>query len=88
MITVAGLNVSMLHANYAEFVQRAKHWDFSRMTSAYWIKLVQEVLDTGSSEIVQKNHPIPIDYRGDVLLATYCSGSAGKDCNVRTVPQY
>ena len=46
-------------------VTAARTWDFSRLTPAYWVRLIQTVLATGSNDIVQRNHPIPAEYLGE-----------------------
>ena len=60
------VNASMLHARYLEFQLRAEKFDFTRLTAEYWRDMVMHVVKTGSSEIVQRNHPIPAHYGGGV----------------------
>jgi len=72
------VSVSNLTATYAEFVRKADDWDFTRLTPKYWSDLIAHVLATGSSDIVQKNHPIPAGYYGEFTPYTTFLAGTGK----------
>jgi len=61
------INMSMLKENYADFTKRADSWDFLRLTPSYWKEMIEHVIETGSAEIVQRNHPIPPKYLGKTI---------------------
>ena len=65
------LTVPMLRTHYMRFVSKASRWDFTRLTPGYWAGLVRHVAETGSSKAVQKKHPIPAGYKGDVKTPHY-----------------
>ena len=66
----SNLTAPMLQEHYERFLQKEK-WDFSRLTTAYWAGLVRHVLETGSSALVQSQHPIPEGYEGHVVTPLY-----------------
>jgi len=57
------VSVDLLERTRQEFWN--KPWQWERLTSEYWDKLVQGVLETGSSATVQVNHPIHPKYAGE-----------------------
>ena len=65
------VTVATLEANYARIIGKAKQWDFTRLTPGYWAGLVRHVIETGSSDIVQRQHPIPVGYGGDIVTPGY-----------------
>ena len=70
------LTVPMLQMHYERFISQASQWDFSRLTPGYWAGLVLHAVETGSSEVVQRQHPIPARYQGRFVTHDY-SGKAG-----------
>ena len=67
----SNLTAPMLQKLYKRFVSKASQWDFSRLTTRYWADLMQHVLETGSSALVQSQHPISAGYKGHVVTPLY-----------------
>ena len=68
------VTVPMLKDNYARIIGKAKQWDFTRLAPGYWAGLVRHVVETGSSDIVQRQHPIPVGYKGTVRTPMFHPG--------------
>jgi len=61
------VSVPMLDAKYKEIVAAADKFDFSRLTAAYWVRLIQQVVSAGNANVVQQNHPLKPKYTGEYM---------------------
>ena len=61
------VSVFMLDAKYKEIVAAADKFDFSRLTAAYWVRLIQQVVSAGNANVVQQNHPLKPKYTGEYM---------------------